>query len=166
MPGMNEVAKRAIALMRAGELDRATAIVMSARVAAPDDVELALCQAQLLALRGEHEAAIALLELCAISVPTETRAPILQQLAVSYDELGRGDDVIAVCRAALAIDPDRVPAAVLLGIWLGKRQQLREALGVLRRARPHAKPRSQANIDTLIAEIEAHVAKHPCCPSS
>lgn len=158
MPGMNEVAKRAQALIRAGELDQATALVTSARTAAPDDVELALCQAQLLALRGEHEAAIALFEHSAISVPVATRAPILQLLAVSYDELGRGDDVIATCRAALAIDPERASAAWLLGLWLGKRRQFGEALGVLRRARPTARPRMQAAIDVLIAKIDAHLA--------
>jgi tetratricopeptide (TPR) repeat protein len=159
MPGMNEVAKHAQALIKAGELDRAMAVVTSARTAAPDDVELALCQAQLLQMRGEHETAIAMLERCAVSVPVEHSVPILQMLTLSYDALGRGDDVIETCRAALAIDSTKVGPALLLGLWLGKRQKLDEAIEVLRRARPHAKPTEQATIDVSISEMEAYLER-------
>lgn len=152
---MNPVVARVMELRRAGELAAALDVVREARAAAPLSVELAACHALVLADRGEHAAAIPLLEQCASSIPVGDRARILTALAASYDALDRGDDVIEVARAALALDPERVPAAILLGVWLGKRQRIDEALAVFHRARPHAKPKQQATIDSAIASLEA-----------
>ncbi|HEY4183038.1 MAG TPA: hypothetical protein VGM90_39720 [Kofleriaceae bacterium] len=137
-------------------MNGAIALVMSARATDPDDLELMAWHALLLSKRGQDAAAIPLLERLITSIDINVQAPALAMLAVCYDTVGRGADAMETARAALAVDPTRIPPATTLGLRLVEAGKVEEALAVLERALPHAKkPKQRESIEKLIAVARA-----------
>jgi tetratricopeptide (TPR) repeat protein len=150
--------QHAIELHREGKLDEAFALIVEARRDAPLDLEFAIMHAQLLSARGEHDAAIELLEPACISVPVETRGLLLALLALEYDAVGNKDDAMEMCRAAIACGYTS-SSAMLFGAIAMERGEHAQALAVLRRVLDTLKPKARATVERTIAAIEANTAR-------
>ncbi|MBC7549422.1 MAG: tetratricopeptide repeat protein [Cellulomonas sp.] len=137
-----------------GDPGGAIVILRTALEQTPATVEVQVYLGALLAERGDHEAAAAVLERAVRSIPDAKQARIHSVLATSYDALGRTDDAIAACRSALACRSDLVPPSLLLGTLLAVRGEVDEALRLYRGLLGRITPEEQALVELGIANLE------------
>ena len=152
---ISPVVARASALRREGRLDEAIAGLREALVGSPRSVEIHVLLGAYLADRGDHSEAAELLERARAAVPASMTAPIDAGLAACYDVLGRHDEAMAACRRALAVDPSRVSAALLLGAILADTGHVDEAAAIYGSLIESASDELRAQIRAVLAEWRA-----------
>jgi tetratricopeptide (TPR) repeat protein len=111
---MNDRFSNAIALHRAGRLDEAEGEYRSILAAEPDHADSLHLLGVIAQQRGQFNRAAELIEQ-AIKLHTD-RPAYHSNLAGAYRGLGRFDDAITHCRAALALQPNQPEAQLNLGL--------------------------------------------------
>lgn len=99
-----------------GDFDEALSLALEAANLAPENVSVLLLKSALLAQTGQADSAIRILRSAWSSTDPDPR--VGEQLALTLWEEGRGPEAAQIADRALAIDPTRGNAALVLGLQL------------------------------------------------
>lgn len=118
--------REAMALTRAGEMERAKELLDDAEAAAPDDLDIVFAVATWHLWAGEPEEAIKGYERCLEFNPKNTI--VMNNLAAAYQQTGRSEEAKALWRKILSLDPANAKAkANLERLESGGRQEPSES---------------------------------------
>ncbi len=100
--------RRAIELLRQGDMETSRALLDQAEEAAPDDINVTFAGATWHLANGDFESAIDGYEKCLEANPKNVI--VMNNLAAAYKETGRVDEAVALWKKILSVDPSNLKA--------------------------------------------------------